>query len=246
MEDYDYVYDLNNDYDYDYDYDYDNEYYYDDAEFYYGYDDYENTDYNYADEYDYDYSEDYYYEYSDYDQEVCDYSWECREFYQCDESLKNHDEEYCWIEECYNDCGEEYCNVFRTDESLYNEYDGTYYWATEECPAEPADEIAASAIRAARVAEAFDDTFMTAFEQFCPDGQCIGGSEESAPELNATEVSIFVNQTFADERNSETAQAAIRDAERIFDVDLSTANEVITTRNETVVTEIVKQGQEFI
>jgi hypothetical protein len=46
---------------------------------------------------------------------------------------------------------------------------------------------------------------MTAFQQFCPDGQCIGGSNESAPELNATEVSMFVNATFADERTSETA-----------------------------------------
>lgn len=128
---------------------------------------------------DYDHTDDDYldYDYSDHDQEICDYSWECLDFFECDDSIKTHSQEYCWIEECYNDCGEEYCNVFRTDESMYNENDGTYYWDTEECPVDPTEELANRAARTARVAEAFNDSFMTAFEQFCPDGECIGGSD---------------------------------------------------------------------
>ena len=62
----------------------------------------------------------------EYDQDFCDNSWECREFYECDDDLKNYDEEYCWVEECFNECGEDYSNVFRTDDSQYNECDGTY------------------------------------------------------------------------------------------------------------------------
>jgi len=57
---------------------------------------------------------------------------------------------------------------------------------------------------------------------------------------------MLLNATFADDRTVQTAQAAIRDVERIFDLDLSVADEVIATRNETAVNEIVEQGQDFL
>ena len=123
------------------------------------------------------------YEQKEYDQEFCDNSWECRDFSECDDDLKSHDEEYCWVEKCFNECGEDYCNVFRTDESQYNEQDGTYYWSTEECPVDPTEELAAASVRSQRVASTFEHTFMTAFENFCAEGQCIEGSNmtQTAP-----------------------------------------------------------------
>jgi hypothetical protein len=40
--------------------------------------------------------------------------------------------------------------------------------------------------------------------------------------------------------------AAIGDVEKLFDLDLSAADEVVNTRNETVVSAIVKSSQDFI
>jgi hypothetical protein len=56
---------------------------------------------------------------------------------------------------------------------------------------------------------------------------------------------MLLNQTFADNRTAETVSAAISDVEKLFEVDLSIADEVVA-RNETVVSAIVKSGQDFI
>jgi len=91
-----------------------------------------------------------------YDQEECDNSWECQDFYECGDDLKNFDSEYCYVEECWNVCEETYCNIFRTDDTQYNQYDGTYYWTTEECPVdEQAQQIAAAQEHANEIAEGF-------------------------------------------------------------------------------------------
>lgn len=54
----------------------------------------------------------------------------------------------------------------------------------------------------------------------------------------------------ADNRTADLVSAVIKDAEKSFDLDLSAASEVVTTRNQTVVSEImrqsVRQSQDFI
>jgi len=46
----------------------------------------------------------------------------------------------------------------------------------------------------------------------------------------------------ADNRTAEVVSAVIRDAEKNFDLDLSAASDVVTTRNQTVVSEILRQS----
>jgi len=57
---------------------------------------------------------------------------------------------------------------------------------------------------------------------------------------------MFINQTFADNRTVNTVNAALIDVSNTFDIDLSAASEVITTKNETVISALVQQGQEFL
>jgi len=83
--------------------------------------------------------------------------------------MKNSENEYCWVEECNNDCGETNCNVFRTSDSQIDYTTGAYVWSTEECTV-PETTVSE---HGANLAGGFEDTFMTAFTEFCPSGNCV-------------------------------------------------------------------------
>jgi len=96
---------------------------------------------------------------------------------------------------------------------------------------------------------------MAAFTEYCPNGECVDGvadevmqnqTDVPAVSVNETQVSEVLDAAFSDKKNVNIANTAIRDAEKLFDLDLSTASEVVNTRNETVVTELVTQAQETV
>jgi len=187
-------------------------------------------------------------------EEECETTWECQDFVECDSDLKNFDDEYCYVEECWNVCEDTYCNIFRTDDTQYNQYDGTYYWTTEECPVdENAEQFEAVSEQASIIAEGFEDTFMTALNEYCPNGSCVqevvteavtnstaADSIQSAI-VPTAEISQFVNTTLTD-KNVNIANVAIEDAEKLFGLDLAIASEVVNTKDEQVVVAVVQQA----
>lgn len=106
--------------------------------------------------------------------------------------MRNSENEYCWVEECSNDCGESNCNIFRTDDSQVS--NGAYIWSTEECPI---DETAMAYERASEAAESFEDTFATAFEEYCVNGNCVNEQQIDNATINST--ASFFSETFEDE-----------------------------------------------
>lgn len=94
---------------------------------------------------------------------MCESSWTCGDFYECTAAQKTFDDEYCWIEECKNTCEEKTCTVFRTDDTQYNQFDGSYYWTSEECAVDNFEENKEAATEAATMyAEAYAETFEAA------------------------------------------------------------------------------------
>lgn len=66
----------------------------------------------------------------------CSVMYKC-DWELCDDELVNENEDVCWMEECYNDCGDEVCKVWHAYE--YDYEIEQWMWDIQDCPIDVED-----------------------------------------------------------------------------------------------------------
>jgi hypothetical protein len=118
----------------------------------------------------YGYDDEWYSDYSDWYEDYCDvmmYEVEC-EFFECADEQHVYGEGTCWEEICYNECGEECMLWHAAGQDQYGEWE----WISEPCGMSDEEMMEARSEKGIEFVMQFNDTFATAFGEFCPNGTC--------------------------------------------------------------------------
>jgi len=133
--------------------------------------------------------------------------FEC-EYFECEDNKRNGDLE-CWEEFCSNGC-KETCGMW-----YYNP--GQEFWDRKECEKDMMPDIDPKEMYY-KFREHFDDVIVEAWDQNCPDGDCV--SAATSEFLVSNNVTGIVNEVLGDEEAKDMINATIEDVEELFDVNL--------------------------
>lgn len=160
----------------------------------------------------------------DHSYDSCSVMYKC-DWELCDDELVNENEDVCWMEECYNDCGDEVCKVWHAYE--YNYDIEQWMWDIEECPMN-VDEVYEDAEEFVGDVDfmAFNNTLSLLNSTFLMDsnqapGELLGSAAagEVDPDVKDFDVNGLLDMFYGDRDAQNITRTFLNDAEVAFDID---------------------------